>query len=134
MDGDVLRAVFQDVGGYSANERLAIALRNARLSKVLADQGFDVACATISLFHECHRWNRQHLTNYREIYVRAPMEVLERRDSKGIYRRAACGDLTNVVGVDIPAQEPLAPDVVLENDGHHSAAEMVDQLWKALAL
>ena len=134
FDGDILREVFQDRGGFSAAERLVIALRNARLCKAVADQQVDVVCATISLFHECHRWNRTHLAQYREIYVRAPREVLESRDSKGLYQRARLGEVVNMVGLDILPEEPLTPDVVLENDGSETPAQLVDLLWKRLSL
>ena len=49
-------------------------MRNARLCRLLAGQGFDVVCATISLFHEVQRWNRENIPNYREIYLRVPID------------------------------------------------------------
>ena len=83
------------------------------LCRMLAEQGFDIVCSTISLFHEVQRWNRENIARYNEIFVRVPLEELKRRDIKGIYgddRRAA-----NVVGVDIPAETPEAPDLILDN-------------------
>ena len=52
LDGDNIREVFDHDLGYSSEERLKSARRNSRLSKLLSDQGIDVICATISLFHE----------------------------------------------------------------------------------
>ena len=85
LDGDALRSVIAEDLGHSADDRRRSAMRNARLSRLLAEQGADVVCATISLFHEVHRWNRENIPGYREIYLRVPIDELRRRDSKGIY-------------------------------------------------
>ena len=51
LDGDALRAVVAQDLGYSESNRRRSAMRNARLCRLLAEQGSDVVCATISLFH-----------------------------------------------------------------------------------
>src|SRR5579871_170030 len=111
LDGDTLRAVSNETG-YTAENRRAVAMRNGRLCGMLASQGFDVVCSTISLFHEVQRWNRENIPRYHEIFVRAPLEELRRRDTKGIYvvrGEEANGDQANIVGLDIPAEIPQAP-------------------------
>ncbi|MFZ0279487.1 MAG: adenylyl-sulfate kinase, partial [Candidatus Sulfotelmatobacter sp.] len=55
LDGDALRAVIAEDLGHSADNRRRSAMRNARLCRLLAGQGADVVCATISLFHEVQR-------------------------------------------------------------------------------
>src|ERR1700678_1598387 len=128
LDGDALRtAIAEDLGHTEANRRQS-AMRNARLCRLLAEQGFDVVCATISLFHEVQRWNRENIPAYHEIYLRVPIEELKRRDSKGIYRKAERGDASDVVGLDLPAEIPEAPDVVLDNYGALDVATAVDQI------
>src|SRR5215469_7102888 len=101
LDGDALRAVIAEDLGYSAGNRRRSAMRNARLCRLLAEQGTDVVCATISLFHEVQRWNRKNIPGYREIYLRVPIDELRRRDSKGIYAGAERGDARDVVGLDV---------------------------------
>jgi adenylylsulfate kinase-like enzyme len=102
---------------------------------MLADQGLDVVCATISMFRECQEWNRANIVNYREIYLRVPMQVLMARDQKQLYSRAARGEMLEVMGVDLTADEPRNPDAVVENDGRMSpeqvAASLNDQLLKS---
>lgn len=117
LDGDALRPVISDDLGHSSANRRRSAMRNARLCRLLATQGLDVVCATISLFHEVQRWNRQNIPGYREIFLRVPMDELRRRDGKGIYAAAQTGDLQNVVGLDLPAEFPEAPDLLLDNHG-----------------
>jgi adenylylsulfate kinase-like enzyme len=117
LDGDALRTVIAEDLGYSEGNRRRSAMRNARLCRLLAEQGTDVVCATISLFHEVQRWNRENIPGYREIYLRVPIDELRRRDSKGIYAGAQRGDAHDVVGLDVPAEAPEAPDLVLDNYG-----------------
>ena len=105
-------------------------MRNARLCKLLSDQGTDVVCATISLFHEVHRWNRANIPLYHEIYLRVPAEELHRRDVKGIYRTARQGVLTDVVGLDVTAEVPESPDLVIDNHGATDVAAAVDLIWR----
>lgn len=128
LDGDQLRAVIAEDLGHSTSNRRDSAMRNARLCRMLAQQGANVVCATISLFHEVQRWNRANIPGYCEIYLHVPMEELQRRDTKGIYGRAERGDLTNVVGIDVPAETPEAPDLVLENYGELNVVTAVDRI------
>ncbi|WP_193322845.1 adenylyl-sulfate kinase [Pyrobaculum calidifontis] len=50
-----------------------------------------------------------------EVYVRVPFDVAIRRDPKGLYARALRGELRGFTGVDDPYEEPLSPDLVLDN-------------------
>src|SRR6516164_1731769 len=128
LDGDALRAVIAEDLGYSVGSRRQSAMRNARLCRLLARQGTDVVCATISLFHEVQRWNRENIPGYREIYLRVPIEELRRRDSKGIYAEARRSDARDVVGLDVPAEAPEAPDLVLDNYGELDVTAAVDRI------
>ena len=108
-------------------------MRNARLCRLLAEQGADVVCATISLFHEVQRWNRENIPGYCEIYLRVPLDELRRRDSKGIYAGAQRGNTRDVVGLDVPAEAPESPDLVLDNYGALDVATAVDRILAVCA-
>ena len=128
LDGDALRAVIAEDLGHSAGHRRRSAMRNARLCRLLSAQGADVVCATISLFHEVQHWNRENIPGYREIYLRVPIDELRRRDSKGIYAGAERGDARDVVGLDVPAEAPESPDLVLDNYEALDVATAVDRI------
>lgn len=128
LDGNELREMISEDLGHDAEDRKKSAMRNARLCKLLADQGLDVVCSTISLWHECQRWNRSHNLFYKEIHVRAPLHVLAQRDHRKIYAEAANGRMKNVWGVDLKPEEPENPDRVIENDGSQTPEEIVDAL------
>jgi adenylylsulfate kinase-like enzyme/phosphohistidine swiveling domain-containing protein len=133
LDGDALRAVIAEDLGHSAGHRRRSAMRNARLCRLLSAQGADVVCATISLFHEVQHWNRENIPGYREIYLRVPIDELRRRDSKGIYAAAQRGDARDVVGLDVTAEVPETPDLVLDNYGPLDVATAVDRILAVCA-
>ncbi|MBF0627959.1 MAG: adenylyl-sulfate kinase [Magnetococcales bacterium] len=138
LDGDELRAVFGASSEFPNNHdrsaRLALALQYAHLCRMIANQGVIVVIATISLFREVHAWNRANLPNYFEVYLKVPIEELRRRDSKGIYRRFDAGVLLHVAGLDVPVDEPEAPDWVVEFDPARSVNDVVNELSCQLQL
>lgn len=114
LDGDVVRDLVLEDRGHDRASRLRIARFNGRLCRLLAEQGVDVVCATISLFHECQAWNRRHLPDYVEIFLDAPIDVLVARDPTSLVARAKRGEVVDVVGVDLAAELPLTPDIVFD--------------------
>jgi glutamine kinase len=133
LDGDALRSVIADDLGHTLGNRHQSAMRNARLCALLASQGEDVVCATISLFHDVQRWNRENIPGYCEVLLRVPMEELRRRDFKGVYTGGR-GDARNVVGVDLPAELPESPDLILENHGALDSEAAVERIWAECVL
>lgn len=128
VDGDLLREIFGGDLGHSSDDRRKLAASYGRLCRFLSEQGIDVVCATMSMFHEVRGWNRRNIENYMEIYLKVPIDVLKKRDSKRIYSRVESGEINNVVGVDIPAEEPLAPDFEIVNDGQRTPEAIVDEI------
>lgn len=121
LDGDAVRRVFGDDLGHTVDDRRRNAQRLAGLCQYLDDQDVHVVCAVLSIFPEWRRWNREHLRHYFEIFIDAPLDALEGRDYKGLYSAARRGEITNVVGIDIPFPPPEQPDLVLHNDGDEPA-------------
>jgi len=131
LDGDDLREVFgvaTDTVAYEGAARLALAWQYARLCRVLATQGVTVVIGTISLFHEIHAWNRAHLPGYFEVFLDVPLAELRRRDSNGIYSRFDAGELSNVIGLDLPVQFPQAPHWVVRYDSRDTVDTLAAQL------
>jgi adenylylsulfate kinase-like enzyme len=111
---------------------LALAGQYAAMCRLINSQGITVVCATISMFQEVRDWNREHLTRYCEVYVKVPLDELIRRDQKGLYSRALRGEAENVMGVNASFEEPLQPDIVVENDGSRSVEAVFEELWKSI--
>ena len=128
LDGDELRQVFGDDLGYTPEERRKSAMRNARLCRLLSTQGMDVICCTISMFDSVRAWNREQIPGYVEIYVKASLDTLQKRDQKGLYTQ---GDGA-VAGISFPVEEPKCPDIVLKNDGALTPQEQLKKLMELL--
>jgi adenylylsulfate kinase len=103
-------------------------MQYSHLCRIISAQGVTAVIATISLFHEVHIWNRKNLPGYIEVYLRVPMDELRRRDPKGIYRDFFDGKVANIVGLDLPADEPEAADLTLEFSADQTMAGMADQV------
>ncbi len=114
LDGDHVRAIVGDTG-HSVAEREKNGWRICRLCHYLDRQGIDVVCCVLSLFHEQQAWNRENYSTYFEVFLDVPMEVLEARDQKGLYSGARAGTVCDVVGIDIPFEPPVRPDLVIPN-------------------
>ena len=132
IDGDIFRKTFAPQSGYSNTARLQVARRVACLCKFLSDQHLIVVCAVMGLFHEIQDWNRRHLTRYFEVYLHADVEILFRR--KQIYAQAARGELSNVVGVDLPFEPPKTPDLRVDTGSDTAdydllADDIVGTVW-----
>lgn len=129
LDGDVLREVFGNDLGYTRGERIKCAMRYARLCQMLQEQEINVICCTISMFDEIRSWNRENIKNYREIYVRVSMEVLRKRNQKGLY-----GNGGQVAGIHVDIEEPKNPDIILDNEGNADISELVDKIVKKFGI
>ncbi|MGE4293542.1 MAG: adenylyl-sulfate kinase [Desulfovibrio sp.] len=117
LDGDILREVWRDSPGHTVEGRRINAERISHLCKMLDVQGIDVVCSILSIFPEWQAWNREHFSDYLEVYLKVPMECVLKRDVKGLYAKAFAGEMANVVGMDIEFPEPPNPDLVLDSSG-----------------
>jgi len=116
LDGDRIRQACGDDLGYRETDRMTQVKRLQRLAQLLSEQGLTVLVAVLYAHPDLLAWNRQHLPDYVEVYLRASRDLLQRRDRKGLYSGAAKGSVQHVVGMDIPWHEPTAPDMVINAD------------------
>jgi adenylylsulfate kinase-like enzyme len=131
LDGDRLRRIYPTEFGYSVEERRQLAASYGRLALEIASQGHLVICSTISLFREIHRWNRAHLPNYLEVWLRVPLEEIRRRDTRGIYVTQHDRH-SPVVGVDLVVEFPEAPDLIIDNFGAVTPERAVEGIMERI--
>lgn len=131
LDGDVLREVYNTVD-YSPEGRKNLAFQHGRLCKMLTEQGIDVVICVIAMFDECRLWNRQYIENYKEIYLRVPIEELIRRDQKCLYSKALKNEISNVMGIDIDYEVPKCPDIKIDNYGKNSPEKVLRSIIESL--
>jgi len=127
LDGDMLKLFVGDKVGYSKVERLQRAKKYSTICKMLADQGMYVIICTIAMYDEVRRWNRKNINGYIEIFLDVPLEILKKRNKKGLY--ALSTDMKyEVVGLDNDVQYPKTPDIILVTDGSISVNECVEKI------
>jgi adenylyl-sulfate kinase len=116
LDGDMVRATFDDGLGYSEADRVVQISRLQRLARMLSDQGLVVLVAALYASPALLEWNRLNIPEYFEVYLKASLATVMCRDAKGLYRRAVAGETNNMVGLDIPWRAPEAPDMIIDAD------------------
>ena len=133
LDGDVLREVYH-TKDYSDEGRFNLAMQHGRLCKMLSDQGIDVVICVIAMYEKCRQWNRENIKNYYEIYLRVSMEELIRRDQKLLYSKVLKKEITNVMGMDIPFEEPKKPSVIIDNNGLETPEQILEKILEKIGI
>jgi adenylyl-sulfate kinase len=115
LDGDQVRAGINRDLGFTPRDRRENIRRVAEIARLMNDAGLIVVAAFISPYRADRLMAREIIGSDRfiEAYLDAPLEVCERRDPKGLYRKARAGVLTDFTGVSAPYEPPVAPGIVL---------------------
>ncbi len=117
LDGDNLRGGLNSNLGFSDNDRLENIRRTAELAKVLAANGVIVLCSLITPRGAFRDLARGILgRDFHEFYVKADFATCEARDPKGLYAKAAAGEIKDFTGRDSAFEEPQYPDLVLDTE------------------
>ncbi|EAH8791671.1 adenylyl-sulfate kinase [Campylobacter jejuni] len=131
LDGDDLRELL-GYFSYDKKGRMDVSFKRSDFARFLSNQGMIVIVSAISMWNEIYEYNRKYLKNYFEIYIKCEFEELKRRDKKNLYTQALKGEISNVVGVDIPYDEPKA-DLVIDNTQMTAVDDKVCLILTALS-
>jgi bifunctional enzyme CysN/CysC len=117
LDGDRLRQGVNADLGYSRDARRENVRRVAAIAAILADAGVVAIVALISPYAADRALSRElGGPRFYEVFVRAELATCERRDPRGLYRRARMGEIPGFTGISAPYEPPQAPDLVLDTD------------------
>ena len=116
LDGDNVRHGLNQDLGFTDADRVENIRRITEVARLMADAGLIVLVSAISPFAAERRMARERMAQgeFVEIFVDAPLEVVEDRDVKGLYRKARAGQLTNFTGIDSPYERPERPDIHID--------------------
>lgn len=132
LDGDELRKLMPQGGRYDRQSRLELALSYGKLCKLLANQGFTVICATISMRREVYAWNRGHLPGYTEVYLDVDATTRAARDPKRLYELNRLGAIADMAGEDQNVDYPPEPHIHIRPDPHEGPADTCARILKWL--
>jgi len=118
LDGDNVRHGLNKDLGFSDADRVENIRRIGEVSKLFVDAGLIVITAFISPFRADRDMVRKLVApgEFLEVFVRAPLNICEQRDPKGLYKKARAGAIKQFTGIDSPYEEPAAPELVLDTD------------------
>lgn len=129
LDGDDIRESLNSDLDYSKNDRKENLRRVKEVSKLFLDTGIITICAFISPYSCDRDVLRKYFSrcDFIEIYIKCSLEECERRDPKGIYKKARVGIIKGLTGIDAPYEAPKNPEITIstENLSVEESVELV---------
>ncbi|NWL76809.1 adenylyl-sulfate kinase [Pseudomonas taiwanensis] len=120
LDGDNVRHGLNRDLGFSQSDRSENIRRIAEVAKLMNDAGLIVITSFISPFRDDRQIAKQIIGEeaFFEVHVATSLDVCERRDTKGLYRRARAGMVPEFTGINSPYEPPVAPAAVVDTEVH----------------
>ena len=134
LDGDNVRKGINSNLSFSPEDRKENIRRIAEISNLMLDAGLVVLSSFVSPYRE-DRENVRNIVgyvNFVEIFVNTPIEECERRDVKGLYKKARRGEIKNFTGVNAPYEAPLTADIEIDTT-QGSVDEITEIILKKIA-
>ena len=132
LDGDNLRTGLNQHLGFSDDDRRENIRRVAHVAKIFAQQGILTLVSVITPRQELRDLARDIIGfDYYEVFVKASYDLCEKRDVKGLYAKAATGEIENFTGKDSQFEEPTRPDLIIDTEGQE-VADSVTTLLEAV--
>ena len=133
LDGDNIRQGINKDLSFAPEDRSENIRRIAEISNLMLDAGILTLAAFVSPYIKDRERVKQIVgaENFIEIYVNTSIEECERRDVKGLYKKARNGEIKNMTGISAPYQAPVNPDFEVITDGQ-SIAESVNTILNYL--
>ncbi|MFJ5285035.1 adenylyl-sulfate kinase [Pseudomonas sp. NPDC088429] len=133
LDGDNVRLGLCHDLGFSDNDRVENIRRISEVAKLFIDAGLIVITAFISPFLRDRALAREVIgtENFVEVFIDTPLNECERRDPKGLYKKARQGLIKNFTGIDSAYEAPENPQIrinTLEDDLQNAAQRIVDYI------
>ncbi len=118
LDGDNIRHGLNKDLGFSAEDRIENIRRIGEVAALFTQAGVIAIAAFISPYRDGRRLARQAAGEGRfvEVFLNVPLLECEKRDPKGLYKKARAGEISNMTGIDAPYEAPESPELVLHTE------------------
>lgn len=134
LDGDNVRGGICNNLTFSPNDRRENIRRIAEVAKLTLDAGLIICASFISPYQKDRELVRKIVgnDNFIEIYISTPIEICEKRDVKGLYKKARNGEISDFTGISSPYEEPVNPSLVIDTSKINisDAVEKLFELFK----
>ncbi|MCM3594365.1 adenylyl-sulfate kinase [Metabacillus idriensis] len=133
LDGDNVRHGLNQDLGFNETDRKENIRRIGEVSKLFVESGQIVLTAFISPYRADRDLVRELVEKdeFLEVYIKCSIEECEKRDPKGLYKKARNEEIKHFTGISAPYEEPANPEIVLDTE-KHSIEDCVKQLTKTL--
>jgi sulfate adenylyltransferase len=120
LDGDVVRTHLSKGLGFSKEDRDTNILRIGFVASEIVRHGGMVVCAAVSPYRATRNDIRSMIgrDSFVEVFVDAPLEVCEQRDTKGVYAKVRRGEIKDFTGIDDPYEPPHSPEIRIDTVAH----------------
>lgn len=118
LDGDNIRKGINNDLTFSPEDRTENIRRIAEISNLMIDAGLVVLAAFVSPYKK-DRENVKNIvknSNFVEVFINTSVEECERRDVKGLYKKARAGEIKNMTGISAPYEAPEQPDIEIKTE------------------
>ncbi|NJB71496.1 adenylylsulfate kinase [Saonia flava] len=134
LDGDNIRLGINRGLTFSPEDRSENNRRIGEISKLFIDAGMLVLAAFVAPYKKDRELIKTTVgkDNYIEVFVNTSIEECERRDVKGLYKKARLGEIKNMTGVSAPYESPINPDVEVTH--HDTVKESVEMIYEKIKL
>lgn len=116
LDGDEIRENLCKDLGFSKEDRITNVRRIGYLAGKISAHKVLVIVPVIAPYIDSRYEARYLSKNFLEVYIKASLNTVKKRDTKGLYKKALKGEITNLTGVNDPYEEPYNPDLIIETD------------------
>ncbi|MGB2706267.1 MAG: adenylyl-sulfate kinase [Candidatus Omnitrophota bacterium] len=116
LDGDDVRGQLNADLGFSVEDRSENLRRIAHVAKLFNRNGNFVIASFVSPTNEYRNMVKDIIGNFKLVYLKCPVEICEKRDIKGMYKKARTGEIKEFTGVSAPFEEPKAADIVVDTE------------------
>lgn len=134
LDGDNVRSGINKNLKFTEEDRLENIRRIAEVSKLFMNCGIILICAFISPTNEMRQLAKDIIgeNDFLEIYVSTPLDICEKRDEKGLYKKARAGEIPNFTGISSPFEVPENPFITVDNAQSDIDATIREMLIKII--
>lgn len=132
LDGDNVRKGINKDLSFSAEDRSENNRRIGEVANLFVDAGLVVLAAFVAPFEKDRNFIKETVgnENYVEVFVDTSLEECERRDVKGLYKKARKGEIKDMTGISSPYEVPLRPDITLTEK--ESVEEAVNKIYELI--
>jgi len=124
VNGDNLRKIF-GFNKFNLSERIILSKKFCNFAKYITDQKINLIFSVVAMMDKPRIWNKKNIDNYFEIFIKTKIDDIIKAKKKKIYHKKNVGA---IVGVDIKAELPKKPDIIITNNFNKSSNILAKEL------